>query len=125
MSDLTYCQGTKCHQYFTQDRIKGQKGNKTNQTRRRSKFYYGDSNFCSMNCWNDWFNDFGDRAINHFGRTVEAKHLKENNAWFKDYDWGHGEGESHIYYCKNQITKERRPITEQQYEDRNFNLNTV
>ena len=86
MSNLKLCQGTKCHTYNTQDRLKGSKENKTFQTRRRSNFYYGNGNFCSLNCQTDWFNDFGDRAINHFGRLEEAKHLAEDNAWVKDYD---------------------------------------
>ena len=73
MSDLKYCQGTQCHQHETKDRIKGTKGNKTYQTRRRSSFYYGDDNFCSIACYNDWFREFGNQAINHFGRTTQAK----------------------------------------------------
>ena len=36
MSELKLCQGTKCHTYNTKDRLKGTKGNKTFQTRRRS-----------------------------------------------------------------------------------------
>ena len=84
---LKYCQGPECHTYYTQDRLKGPKGNKTNQTRRRSRMYYGKGNFCSWNCLNDWFQNYGDRAINHFGRLTEPKHLTEENAWVKDYDW--------------------------------------
>ena len=56
---MKYCQGTKCHEYKTKDRIKGTKGSKSYQTRRRSNFYYGKGNFCSMNCYNDWFKTFG------------------------------------------------------------------
>ena len=33
MSDLKYCQGNKCHEYRTKDRIKGTKGSKSYQTR--------------------------------------------------------------------------------------------
>ena len=124
MSDLKLCQGTKCHTYNTQDRVKGTKGNKTNQTRRRSSFYYGNGNFCSLNCQNDWFNDFGDRAVDHFGRLTEPKHLTEQNAWSKRYDYRSYRGEEDRYYIFNHITKERRPITEEQYEDRNYTLNT-
>ena len=65
MSELKYCQGTSCHEYKTKDRIKGTKGSKSYQTRRRSSFYYGHNNFCSLNCQNDWFRTFGDRAITH------------------------------------------------------------
>ena len=122
---LKLCQGTRCHTYNTKDRLKGQKDNKTFQTRRRSDFYYGSGNFCSMNCQTDWFNDFGDRAIDHFGRTTEPKHLTEDNAWIKDYDWRNTIDDEHRYYYLNQITQEHRPITEQQYHDSNYTLNTT
>ena len=124
MSELKLCQGTRCHQYCTKDRLKGQKDNKTFQTRRRSSFYYGGGNFCSLNCQNDWFNDFGDRAIDHFGRLKEPKKLAEQNAWLKRYryDWQRENGEAQHYYF-NLITKEQRPLTEQQYDDTNYTLN--
>jgi hypothetical protein len=124
MSSLKLCQGTKCHTYHTQDRLKGIKGSKTYQTRRRSSFYYGGSNFCSLNCQNDWFNDFGDRAINHFGRLEQAKHLTEDNAWVKSFDYNGYRNSPDVYYFVNQITNERRPITEEQFTDRNYTLNT-
>ena len=124
---MKYCQGPKCHQYRTKDRIKGTKGSKTYQTRRRSSFYYGNDNFCSMNCYNDWANEFADRAIDHFGRITEAKHLTEENAWVKDYDWdysGHGNSTRTNYRFVNGITNEQRPLTEEQYNDSNYTLNT-
>ena len=123
MSNLKYCQGPKCHQYRTKDRIKGTKGNKTYQTRRRSSFYYGGSNFCSLNCQTDWFNEFGNRAIDHFGRTTEAKHLTEENAWDKQIDWG-SSYQNRQYIYVNGITKEQRPLTEEQFNDSNYTLNT-
>ena len=123
MSNLKLCQGPSCHTYHTQDRLKGPKENKTYQTRRRSSFYYGQSNFCSLNCQNDWFYDFGNKAIDHFGRTTEAKHLTEDSAWIKDYDWRVSADESHRHFFYNAITKERRPITQEQYEDSNYTLN--
>ena len=100
------------------------KGSKTFQTRRRTDFYYGNGNFCSLNCQNDWFNDFGDRAIDHFGRLKEPKKLAEQNAWLKRYryDWQRENGEAQHYYF-NLITKEQRPLTEQQYDDTNYTLN--
>ena len=122
---LKYCQGPKCHQYHTQDRLKGTKPNKTYQTRRRSSMYYGGGNFCDMRCQNDWFQKFGDRAVDYFGRTTEAKHLTEHNAWTKDYDYNYrNEGnEMSNYRSVNQITKEQRPLTEAQYDDTNYTLN--
>ena len=124
MSNLKLCQGPSCHQYTTKDRIKGMKGSKTFQTRRRSSFYYGGGNFCSLNCQNDWFYNYGDKAINHFGRTTEPKHLTEENAWTKHYDWRNSSDDSHIYYSVNKITKEQRPLTEEQYRDSNYSINT-
>ena len=123
MSDLKLCQGTKCHTYLTQDRVKGTKGNKTNQTRRRSNFYYGNGNFCSLNCQNDWFNDFGNKAIDHFGRLTEPKHLTEENAWCKSYDWDSSYQER-TFVFRNSLTKETRPLTEQQFNDSTYTLNT-
>ena len=124
MSELKLCQGTKCHTYHTQDRLKGSKDNKTIQTRRRSNFYYGNGNFCSLNCQTDWFNDFGTKAIDHFGRLTEPKHLTEENAWHKNYDWRGSSDQTHLYYFHNAITKERRTITEEQFQDNTYTLNT-
>jgi len=121
MSELKLCQGSKCHQHQTKDRLKGPKGNKTYQTRRRSGFYYG-GNFCSMQCYNDWFNTYGDRAIDHFGRITEVKHLTEENAWQKTYDWNSNQDMFYVY--RNGITNEQRPITREQYNDNNYTLNT-
>jgi hypothetical protein len=123
MSELKLCQGTRCHTYNTKDRLKGTKENKTFQTRRRSSFYYGGGNFCSLNCQNDWFDDFGNKSIDHFGRLTEPKHLTEENAWHKDYDWRIDDRQNR-YFFVNSVTKERRPLTEEQYEDRNYTLNS-
>ena len=123
---LKYCQGTSCHQYTTKDRLRGTKDNKTFQTRRRSSFYYGKSNFCSLNCQNDWWEIHGDNAIDHFGRLTEPKHLTEDNAWVKDYDYRGGwSNENRTYVYRNGVTKEQRPLTEQQYNDDNYTLNTI
>ena len=121
MSNLKLCQGPKCHQHETKDRLKGPKGNKTFQTRRRSDFYYGSGNFCSLWCQNDWFEKFGNRAIDHFGRTTEPKHLNENNAWQKTYDWNNTGNVVYVY--RNGITKEERSLTREQYRDTNYTLN--
>jgi len=122
MSELKLCQGPKCHQYHTKDRLKGTKDNKTYQTRRRSSMYYGSGNFCSMNCYNDWAEEFIDRAVDHFGRLTEPKHLTEQNAWQKTYDWD-SNYQNRTYVYRNGITQERRPLTEEQYNDSNYTLN--
>ena len=117
---LKYCQGPECHTYNTQDRLKGMKGSKTYQTRRRSRLIYDE--FCDTRCYNDWFHKFGTRAVDHFGRLKEVKHLTEDNAWQKTYDWDN-RTDDRVYVYRNGITKEQRPLTEQQYNDNNYTLN--
>ena len=122
---MKFCQNSKCHQYNTKDRLKGPKDNKTYQTRRRSSMYYGTGNFCSMQCYNDWAEIFIDRAIDHFGRLTEPKHLTEDNAWVKDYDYNYrDDNPKSNYRFVNKITKEQRPLTEAQYNDSNYTINT-
>ena len=117
---LKYCQGPECHTYSTQDRLKGMKGSKTYQTRRRSHLHYGE--FCDNRCYNDWFDKCGTRAVDHFGRLKEVKHLTEQNAWCKRIDWA-TDYQNRQYFYRNEITKEQRPLTEAQYNDNNYTLN--
>ena len=122
---LKLCQGPDCHSYHTQDRLKGTKPNKTYQTRRRSSFYYLGGNACDMRCQSDWFNKYGEQAINHFGRVKEVKHLTEKNAWVKDYDYNYRDQNNpkSNYRSVNKITNEQRPLTESQYDDSTYTLN--
>ena len=119
---LKLCQGPDCHTYTTKDRLKGPAGSKTYQTRRRSSFYYGKGNFCSLNCQNDWWELHGDNAVDHFGRTTEPKHLTEENAWVKDYNWDR-DYENRTYVYLNKIIREQRLLTEEQFNDSNYTLN--
>ena len=123
MSNLKFCQGPNCHTYHTKDRLRGPKGNKTYQTRRRSSFYYLDGNACDMRCQADWFNKYGTRALDHFGRITEAKHLTEENAWHKTWNWD-GDYNNRNYIYLNAVTNEQRPLTESQYNDSNYTINT-
>ena len=119
---LKLCQVPDCHKYKTQDRLKGPAGSKTYQTRRRSSMYYGKGNFCSLQCYNDWAEEFSDRAIDHFGRLTEPKHLTEENAWQKKYDWD-SDYRNRTYVYVNGITGEQRPLTREQFNDSNYTLN--
>ena len=120
---MKYCQGPNCHTYETKDRIRGTKGAKFYQTRRRSSFYYLGGNACSMRCEGDWFRKFGEQAVNHFGRITEPKKLVPENAWFKTYGDYDNTNNRWNYVIENRLLGERRPITEQQYEDDSFTLN--
>ena len=122
---MKYCQGPNCHTYDTKDRKRGPKGNKVNQTRRRTSMYYLKGNACSLNCANDWFEEYGDRAVDYFGRVTQPIVLTENNAWRKRYryTWQRDNYESE-YYSYNIITNEERDLTDAQYDDSNYTLNT-
>ena len=119
---MKYCQGPKCHKHKTKDRIRGPKGDKHYETRKRSSFYYLNGNACSMICQNDWFNKFGNMALDHFGRIHEPKRTDASGAWYKDYDYVYNSnGSSRINHrFVNDLLGERRPITEQQYNDESF-----
>ena len=117
---MKYCQGPGCHTYKTKDRIRGSKGDKHYETRKRSSFYYGKSNFCSLNCQNDWFNKFGDMAINHFGRLHESKRQDASGAWYKDYKYNYSGDrlrDTNTYFFINDLLGQRISITKQQYDD--------
>ena len=115
---LKYCQGPKCHTYRTKDRIRGPKGNKTNQTRRRSSMIY-DDNFCSQRCADDWFTKFGQRAVDHFGRIHEPIKLTEENAWRKNERY-YNPRDLDQFYWYNGLTEQELPMTEEQYNDDNL-----
>jgi hypothetical protein len=120
---MKYCQGTNCHEYKTKDRIRGMKGSKHYQTRRRSDFYYGKGNFCSLNCQNDWFNKFGNLAITHFGRLTEPKKVMCDQAWYKDYTYNYdhtNNRSNNLHFLINDLLGQRVPISEQQYQDENI-----
>ena len=119
MSQLKYCQGPKCHTYDTKDRKRGPKDNKRNETRRICSFYYLDGNVCSMQCQADWFDVYGSRALDHFGRITQPKVLTQDNPWSTQRDWRR-EGND-AYYAYNHLTEERRPLTEEQYNS----INTI
>ena len=121
---MKYCQGPNCHTYETKDRLRGPKGAKTYQTRRRSNFYYLGGNACCMRCEGDWFRKFGQRAVDHFGRITEPKKLVPDNAWRKTYGDYDNTNNRWNYVIENRLLGERRPITQEQYEDDSFTLNT-
>jgi len=122
---MKLCQGPKCHEYRTKDRIRGPKGDKHYETRKRSSFYYLDGNCCSMQCMYDWFSKFGKMALDHFGRIHEPKRQDASGAWYKDNQWNRTTHNYDQYYFINDLLGERRPITREQYNDRNLTTPTT
>ena len=122
MNELKYCQGPICHEHKTKDRIRGSKGDKHFETRKRSHMYYN-GNFCSLGCQDEWFRKFGNRALDHCGRTHEPKRTDASVAWYKDcryIGYGNNGTSSYDYFFINDLLGERRPITEQQYDDKDL-----
>ena len=120
---LKYCQSHKCHTYDTKDRKRGSKGNRKNQTRRRSEFYYGGGNFCSLNCYNDWADQFMNRAIDQIsGRLNEPLTLTEETAWRKTrrYNWdrtNNVNGYTMTYFWTNMVSNREIAITKEEFEN--------
>jgi hypothetical protein len=70
------CQGPKCHEYETQSRIRGPKGNKVLRTRNaRMEYniqdmkwgYRWERYFCDERCMNDWLNEHITQLVNYVG----------------------------------------------------------
>ena len=121
---MKYCQGPKCHEYKTKDRIRGSKGDKHYETRKRSSFYYMNGNCCSMRCQDDWFKKFGDMALNRFGRTTEPKRTDASGAWYKDYTYIQGQDYNsptrYNHYLINDLLGEKILISQAQYDNKNI-----
>ena len=125
---MKYCQGPKCHEYTTKDRIRGHKGDKHYETRKRSEFYYLGGNACSMICERDWFNKFGKMALDHFGMIHEPKRTDASGAWYKDYTYNYdhtNNRSNNTHNFINDLLGERRPITQEQYNDKNLTTPTT
>ena len=111
--------------YDTTDRKRGPKGNKRNQTRTVGGRGYGNGDFCTLSCQDDWWKEYGTRAVDYFGRLTQPKAMTPENSWIKRerYSW---ERDEHVatYYSRNVCTQEERPLTTSQYNDSNYTLNT-
>ena len=104
---------------MTIDRKRGPKGSKYFQTRTLGRYGFGDNNFCTLICHNDWWTKHGTRAIDHFGRLHNPIRLTKENAWIKDYDWRQDNDQ---HYFLNKLTNERIPLTEAQWNDNDYTL---
>ena len=112
---MKYCQGPKCHTYDTSDRKRGPKNERRNQTRSISTYAYGNQNFCTLTCQNDWWGEHGQRAVDHFGRLHNPIVLDEANAWREVHNNGYWEDNTQPRYVeRNMITNAIRPLTTEQ-----------
>ena len=72
---------------------------------------YGDS-FCSQRCADDWFEKFGQRAVDHFGRIHEPIKLTQDNAWRKLQRYWNPRDLNNFYWY-NGLTEQELPLTEE------------
>ena len=119
---MKYCQGPECHTYHTKDRIRGHKGDKHYETRKRSSFYYGKGNFCDQRCMYDWIDKHIEHGLDHFGRIHEPKRIAADSAWYKLCNWNSSSNGRNDYdhYFVNDLLGQRIPITQQQYDNQDL-----
>ena len=119
MSENTkWCQNPRCPEKKNSNQIRGTKGKKFYQSNATGRFSYGNGNFCTLRCFNEWSNQYLDRAIDNLGiRIVEPVKLPMESAWSKNYSWSY-ENNNHTYqhYIQNKLMGIKIPITEQQYD---------
>ena len=113
-----WCQNPRCPEKKNSNQIRGTKGKKFYQSNATGRFSYGNGNFCTLRCFNEWSNQYLDRAIDNLGiRIVEPVKLPMESAWSKNYSWSY-ENNNHTYqhYIQNKLMGIKIPITEQQYD---------
>ena len=113
-----WCQNSRCPEKETSSQIRGTKGKKYYQSLKACN--YGNGNFCTLNCYNEWSDKYIDRAIENLGiRIVEPVKLPMESAWSKNYDyrWNNTSNDRNDqHYLENKLMGIRIPITEAQYD---------
>jgi hypothetical protein len=111
-----WCQNPRCPERKVSTQIRGTKGKKYYQSLKANG--YGNGNFCTLNCYNEWSKKYIDRAIDNLGiRIVDPVKLPMKSAWSKNYTWNYsGDGNDvDRHYLENKLMGIRIPITEHQY----------
>ena len=113
-----WCQNPRCPERKVSTQIRGTKGKKYYQSSKASR--YGNGNFCTLNCYNEWSDKYIDRAIDNLGiRIGEPVKLSMESAWSKNYNFRWNSNTStrdDQHYLENKLMGIRIPITEQQYD---------
>ena len=117
MSDnKPWCQNSGCPEKKNSNQIRGTKGKKYYQSNKACN--YGNGNFCTQSCDDQWSEKYMDSAIDgtlRNVRIVEPVKLPMENAWGKNYRW-HSNGDGgDDHYLENKLMGIKIPITEQQY----------
>ena len=112
--ETKWCQNPKCPEKKNSNQIRGVKGNKYYQSNKA--YGYGNGNFCTLGCYDEWSNIYLDRAIDAIGvRIKEPVKVSMENAWYIEYDytWNAG-GSRDLYYLTNKLYNVKHHITKQQ-----------
>lgn len=78
---MKYCQNPSCYLYSSQDRLRTVNGEKVYTNRKRTNLGYS-NNFCTLQCQNDWFKEYGDRCIEYIGRITVSKTRPKDSAGY-------------------------------------------
>ena len=121
--DTKWCQNPKCPQKQNTNQIRGGKGNKYYQSNRANG--YGNGNFCTLRCYDDWSDIYLDRAIDSIGvRITEPVKVGMENAWYVEYNsnWSTSREQwNRFYLLVNNLSNVRHPITRLQATGNNNN----
>ena len=111
--ETKWCQNPKCPEKKNSNQIRGSKGSKYYQSNKANG--YGNGNFCTLYCYDEWSNIYLDRAIDSIGvRLTEPVKVNMENAWFviHDSNWNTDRREWDRYYLlRNQLLGVSRSIT--------------
>ena len=110
-----WCHGPKCHTNRTQDRIRGNKGNKVLRTRKITENNWNKetvwSVFCSQGCYTDFFYKHWAAVIAIAPRTepletpIEVKRVEREGSTYGYDSNGQLERRSHTYISKEIVDK--------------------
>ena len=115
--DTLWCQNPRCPERKVSTQIRGTKGKKYYQSSKANG--YGNGNFCTLNCYNQWSDKYLDQAIDNLAiRIGEPVKLPMKSAWRKDYKYHYvPDGDSYYaHYIENKLMGIKIPITTQQYD---------
>jgi len=121
--DTKWCQNPKCPEKKNSNQIRGIKGKKYYQSNKACG--YGNGNFCTLRCHDEWSNIYLDRAIDSIGvRITEPVKVNMENAWHVEYDsnWNSYSEQWNCYYLlRNQLLGISHSITRLQATGNNHN----
>ena len=113
-----WCQNPRCPERKVSTQIRGTKGKKYYQSLKANG--YGNGNFCTLNCYNEWSDKYIDQAIENLGiRINDPVKLPMESAWSKNYNyrWNNiSNDRNDQHYLENKLMGIKIPITEHQYD---------